>query len=174
MEPLIIFIIFLAALFLLFRGAKQRHEAGLPGGRIIYSDTSQWGKVERPLYDPKLDITGRPDYLIEDGQAIIPVEVKSGRTPSAPYDSHIFQLAAYCLLVERALGTRPAYGVIKYPQRTFAVDYTPALESALLDLIADIRRHERKSDVERSHNQRNLCVGCGYHEACDQSLLGSR
>ena len=64
---------------------------------MVYTDTGAWGKVEKPLYYHALGLTGKPDYLVERDGILIPVEVKSGRTPEAPYDSHIFQLAAYCL-----------------------------------------------------------------------------
>ena len=142
----------------------------MPGGRVIYTDTRSWGAVEKPLYDSSLRLTGMPDYLVERGGSIIPVEVKSGRTPDSPYDSHIYQLASYCLLVERTMGTRPPYGIIHYEGRDFAVDYTPALETALLDILADMRRDERRSEVDCSHNSPARCRGCGYRKICDQRL----
>jgi CRISPR-associated exonuclease Cas4 len=117
-----------------------------------------------------LDLTGKPDYLIDQNGQLIPVEVKSGRAPAAPYDAHIYQLAAYCLLVERTYGRRPTHGIIHYPDRDFAVDYTSELESALLDLLADMRRDEQKSQIDRSHEQAARCVRCGYRNACDQRL----
>ncbi len=160
----------LLALVLFVLSARQRHASGLPGGRVTYVDTRAWGPVEKPLFDRELGLTGKPDYLVEQNGRIIPVEVKTGRTPEAPYDSHIFQLAAYCLLVERTTGKRPAYGILHYPGRDFSVDYTPALENALLDLIADIRIDERRAEVLRSHTDRYRCRGCGFREACDQRL----
>lgn len=172
--PLGVFL-FLLALFFLWQSARQRHSAGLPGGRVIYTDTSRWRAVEQPLYHPVLELTGKPDYLIEQGgskrnRSIIPVEVKSGRTPDAPYDGHIFQLAAYCALVEREYGVRPAYGIIHYEKRTFAVDYTAELEDALLDLLVEMRNTGRKRNVDRSHAQAARCRGCGYREECEQAL----
>ena len=158
------------ALMLLWLASRQRKQAGLPGGRVIYTDTRAWGKVKKPLYDADLGLTGKPDYLVEQNDKIIPVEVKSGRTPEAPYDSHIFQLAVYCRLVEKAYGKRPPYGIIHYPGRDFAVDFTHALESALLDLMADMRRDEYRRDVERSHEDTHRCQRCGFHGVCDQKL----
>ncbi len=158
------------ALLLFWISARQRRKAGLPGGRIIYTDTGAWGRVEKPLYDAALGLTGKPDYLVQRGGAAIPVEVKSGRTPNAPYDSHIFQVASYCLLVERTTGTRPPYGIIHYPHRDFAVDYTPELESALMDILAEMRRDERRAEVPRSHNSPARCQKCGFRKICDQRL----
>ena len=159
----------LAVVFLLISG-RTRKSAGLPGGQVIYEDTANWEKVEKPLYDPVTQITGRPDYLVRQGKQIIPVEVKSGRTPESPYDSHIFQLAVYCLLVEREYGERPGYGIIHYERRTFSVEYTEELEDALLDLLTEIRQDDRRRNVNRSHEEPARCQGCGYNYTCDQAL----
>ncbi len=160
----------LAALILFWISGRTRRAAGLPGGRVIYTDTRAWGKVEKPLYDPTLGLTGKPDYLVEHNGRLIPVEVKSGRAPEAPYDSHIYQLATYCLLVEKTMGKRPPYGIIHYPDRDFAVDYTHELEDALLDLLAEIRRDERRDEVPRSHESAGRCAKCGFRQVCDQKL----
>lgn len=160
----------LLALILFWISGRSRRAAGLPGGRIIYTDTRGWDKVEKPLYDPTLGLTGKPDYLVEQHGKLIPVEVKSGRAPEAPYDSHIYQLAAYCLLVEKTMGKRPPYGIIHYANRDFAIDYTRELEDSLLNLLADLRRDERREQVPRSHQNPSRCAKCGFREICDQRL----
>jgi CRISPR-associated exonuclease Cas4 len=164
-------LVLLVALVLFFISGRQRQRAGLPGGRIIYTDTRAWDKVEKALFDGDLGLTGKPDYLVEQRGRIIPVEVKSGRTPEAPYDSHIFQVAAYCLLVHKTYGKRPPYGIIHYPTRDFAVDYSPDLENALLDLLADMRINEHRAEVQRSHEDVQRCRRCGFREVCDQRLV---
>jgi CRISPR-associated exonuclease Cas4 len=166
----IVLALFLLALMFFWQSNRQREAAGLPGGRLIYTDTRGWGKVEKPLFYTALELTGKPDYLIQQNDRIIPVEVKSGRAPDAPYDSHIYQLAAYCLLVEKTYKKRPPYGIIHYENRDFAVDYTRELEESLLDLLADMKRDEHKRDVPRSHEQAARCAKCGFRSVCDQSL----
>jgi CRISPR-associated exonuclease Cas4 len=170
MIPILILILAALAGYLFWRAARARTATGLPGGRVIYADPKLWGPVEAPLYDGRLNLTGKPDYLVHQGEKIIPVEVKTGRTPTAPHDAHIFQLAAYCLLVERTFGVRPAYGILRYPARTFAIDYTPELEESLLAILADMRRDERHGDPDRSHDQPARCARCGYRTHCDQRL----
>jgi CRISPR-associated exonuclease Cas4 len=160
----------LLALVLFWQSARQRRAAGLPGGRVIYSDTHGWGKLGRPLYNHALELTGKPDYLVRENSQIIPVEVKSGRAPDAPYDTHIFQLASYCLLVEKTYGVRPPYGILHYDDRDFAVDFTPELEFILMDLLAEMRRDEAREQVERSHQQAQRCAACGFRAVCDQRL----
>jgi len=165
------FLLFLSALFLFWQANRARRAAGLPGGRVIYTDTRAWQKTEKPLYDPLSGLTGKPDYLVQlPNGKIIPVEVKSGKGRSAPYDSHIFQAAAYCLLVEKTSGKRPPYAIIHYPDADFAIDYTPSLETALLDLLAEMRRDERKREIPRSHENPRRCAGCGFREVCEEKL----
>lgn len=166
----IVLILFLLALLFFWQSNRQQKAAGLPGGRVIYTDTRGWGKVEKPLYYAALALTGKPDYLIEKNGQIIPVEVKSGRAPEAPYDSHIYQLASYCLLVEKTYGRRPPYGIIHYENRDFAIDYTRQLESALIELIADMREDDVRREVARSHEQASRCKRCGYRDICEQRL----
>jgi CRISPR-associated exonuclease Cas4 len=159
------------ALLFFWQSNRQRKSAGLPGGYVIYTDTRGWGKVEQPLFYQPLGLTGKPDYLIQQNGQIIPVEVKSGRAPEAPYDSHIYQLASYCLLVEKTYGKRPPYGIIHYNNRDFAINYTQELEASLLDLLAEMKRDERKKEVARSHEQVSRCTRCGFRNVCDQSLV---
>lgn len=164
-------LIVIIALIFLWLARQRQAASGLPAGRIIYADTSDWGPLEEPLYDAALGLTGRPDYLVKKGDQIVPVEVKSSRVSAAPYDSHIFQLAAYCLLVERVYEKRPAYGILHYPNRTFAIDYTAELENALLNLLEEIRAQDRRREVQRSHTSSARCRGCGYRATCDQVLV---
>ena len=162
-------LLFLAFLFF-WQSNRQRSEAGLPGGRVIYTDTRGWSKLEKPLFYAALELTGKPDYLVEQNGKIIPVEVKSGRAPEAPYDSHIYQLASYCLLVEKTYHKRPPYGIIHYEDKDFSVEYTHELEQSLLELITEMKRDGMKKEVARSHEQASRCKRCGFRSVCDQSL----
>lgn len=168
-------LLLLTALVLIQTARRQRRASGLPVGRVIYTDTDErWGKVEKPLYDAASGLTGKPDYLVEEGDLLTPVEVKSGRAPNHPHDSHVFQLAAYCMLVERVYGKRPARGIIRYRDRSFSVDYTHALEQELQNLLESIRLRDRQvkkgADVDRSHEEPARCARCGYRGICDQRL----
>jgi CRISPR-associated exonuclease Cas4 len=166
--PLIL--IFLA-LLVLWLSRRQQKKTGLPEGRVVYADMGKWQPNSQALYDPKLDLTGKPDYLIYQDNFPIPVEVKTGRTPSKPYDSHVFQLAAYCYLVEAVTGKRPPYGILNYPDQTFEIKYTENLRQSLLDLLGDLRIKERsRAAVPRSHDHAARCSHCGFRSICDERL----
>ena len=168
--PLLILLLFILGLVLLWLSHRRQKASGLPGGRVIYSDTQGWKPAEKPLFDPELGLAGRPDYLVQDGEQVIPVEVKSTRTPQEPYDSHLYQLAAYCRLVHKTYAVRPAYGLLHYPGRTFAVDYTPELEAALLQALDEMRERDRQRQVDCSHQSPARCRACGYRAECEQRL----
>jgi len=156
--------------WLLLRASSTRAGAGLPAGRVTYVDTGAWNRCERPLFSSRHRLTGRPDYLVQSRDEVVPIEVKSGGAPEQPYAAHILQLAAYCLLVEEQEGRAPAYGIIKYDDQAFEVDYTDALRDELLRTIDLIRHDLGARDVARSHDQAARCGGCGYRQQCDQRL----
>ena len=158
-------------LWLLWRAGAARRQTGLPRGRVTYVDTGAWQRCERPLFSNQYRLTGRPDYLVARGDELIPVEVKSGAAPVEPYASHILQLAAYCLLVEEQEGRAPAYGILKYDDRAFEIDYAGALRQQLLGTLNAMRDglYARRGP-ERSHEDPARCRGCGYRERCDQRL----
>ena len=165
----LIFVLVVLGVGLIWLAGRSQAQAGLPRGRVVYLDPASLGPVRELLYDPMLDLAGRPDYLVSTGQGVIPVEAKSGRAPLQPHDSHLLQLAAYCRLVQARDDRRPPYGVLKYADRALAVPYTPGLEARLLDALADMRRAELHA-ADRSHESPGRCRACGYREVCDQRL----
>lgn len=126
--------------------------------------------MQEALYTPKLGLTGKPDYLVRDTNQIIPVEVKSNRITHSPYDSHIFQLAAYCLLVDQVYGVRPKSGILHYPTRTFKIEFTNQLEQSTLNLLSEMQNRDTHKTINRSHQEPARCLGCGYRSICDQRL----
>jgi CRISPR-associated exonuclease Cas4 len=159
-----------AGFLLLWAAGSLRRRAGLPAGRVIYSDTRTWQECPEPLYDADVNLVGKPDYLVQRWRYVIPVEVKSGQTPAEPYRSHVLQLAAYCFLTETAYGTRPPYGLIHYGDRTFAVKYTAELEDELLDTLDWMREDMLDERADRNHNDPARCQSCTYALYCDQRL----
>ncbi|MBU0704425.1 MAG: CRISPR-associated protein Cas4 [Chloroflexi bacterium] len=163
------FVLLALGLLLLWLAQRGRAHSGLPQGRVIYTDTGGWNRLERPLFSQEFLLTGKPDYLVADGDDVIPVEVKSGRAPVQPYHSHILQLAAYCLLIEECYRRRPPYGIIKYADRAFEVDYTSELEDELLATLDDMRDDLADGNATRNHDEPRRCQACGYRQHCDQT-----
>lgn len=160
----------IVALLALWWARRGQARSGLPRGRLVYTDVGAWQRVGQPFFSREHLLTGKPDYLVATERGVVPVEVKSGRSPAQPYPSHVMQLAAYCLLVETAFGDRPAYGVIKYADRAFEVDYTEELEQELLTTLNRMRSALATGRAERNHDERARCRACGHRQHCDQAL----
>ncbi len=149
---------------------RERLSAGLPKGRLVYSDTGVWQRCVRPLFSPRHQLAGKPDYLVEEQGRVIPVEVKPGRTAPEPYEGDVLQLAAYCLLVEEQYGRRPSCGYLKYSQGVFRIEYTKNLRRQLLARLDVMRRDLEASDVLPNHAEPQRCLGCGHREVCSERL----
>lgn len=167
---LIAFAVFLLGIYLFWLSRRKWEQVGLPPGRLVYADPGLWGRPEKPFYDSGLGLTGKPDYVVNQKGQLLPVEVKSAWAPPIPYDSHILQLGAYCLLIEKVTGKRPPFGILKYRNRTFAIDFTKSLENSVLEIIEKIRKQKNRSQAFRSHDEARRCAHCGYRRVCDQRL----
>ena len=159
----------LVALLALIWGMRLRAKTGLPWAPVSYSDAG-WTASEKPLMARKLGLVGKPDYLVELRGATIPVEVKPGRRATQPYDSDLMQLAAYCVLVEETSGHPPPYGLLRYAEQTFRLDYSPQLRDEVLELLDEMRDLLIQSDVARSHEDANRCRGCGFFTQCEHAI----
>ncbi len=166
-------LVLLTALGLFWLARRQRAQTGLPfRARIVYADTGAWHQVEGPLFSRRYGLVGKPDYIVEDKGATIPVEVKPNRAAAAPRASDVMQLAAYGLLIEeaRATGAPTPYGLLKYRDAVFQVDLADDLRRALLDLLDAMRRDLAARDVPRSHAEARRCQRCGYRAECGQAM----
>jgi CRISPR-associated exonuclease Cas4 len=142
-------------LILLFFVSRSKRSLGVLTQEVTYRDTEK--EPGKTMYAKTLPLVGKPDYLVRDQGIVIPVEVKTGKTPSFPYDNHTMQLMAYCLLVEENLGVRPPGGYLKYPDKEFKIKYTPEAEQSVRDLVAEITRaKESGTEPHCSHPQHNL------------------
>ncbi len=172
---LLLAVALLFAAFKLWQKSRAaRAAAGMPEGRIVYEDMDRGRPPEGPLISRKWRLVGKPDYLLESDEGVIPVEVKSAALPRSghPYWGHVLQLAAYCLLVEEVYGKRPPHGFIRYRDKTVQVPYTDDLRSALLDTLMDMQMALFASGMERSHQEPWRCAHCGMAYVCGGERLG--
>lgn len=161
------------ALWLALRARRGQQRSGMPQGRLVYADTGRWSEVAKPYFSARYQLTGKPDYLVDGADGIVPVEVKHTAAPAGgqAYASHVMQLAAYCLLVEEAHGEAPPYGLIRYTNATIQIDYTQTLRSRLLELLEELRASRGRDDVRRSHRDPARCRACGVQHACGADSL---
>lgn len=139
---LIAIIILLIGIGLLFFILRQKNDLGiLANTKPLYQDTTKIPGVV--LYAKSLALVGKPDYLLRIDGDIIPVEVKTGRSPRKSYLGHNMQLMAYCLLVEENYGIRPKGGILKYHNKELKLAYTKKAEQSLRKLVAEILNYKQ-------------------------------
>lgn len=159
----------LLALLLGLWAVRLRRTTGLPWAPVLYQDTGGYAP-EKPLIARRLGLVGKPDYVLELRGRTIPVELKPGRRTNRPYESDLMQLAAYCVLIEETSGEAPPYGLLRYAERSFRLDYTERIRDEVLALLDEMRTLLEEPDCERSHDEARRCAGCGFFEQCDQAL----
>ena len=125
------------------------------------------------LKSAKFNLAGRPDYLIKEGGQRIPVEVKTGRRPKAPFFSHVLQIGAYCLLAEETFGVKPSYGQIRYgfendPHEVKWDSDLKGLVNEKLEEMNDILKG--KMEAHRNHKRVGKCNNCSRRKGCPERL----
>jgi CRISPR-associated exonuclease Cas4 len=82
----------------------------------------------------------------------------------------VFQLAAYCLLVEDVLKAPVPYGIIRYRDSEVHVEYTPELREDLLDIMDEMLEARASFEVHRSHDDPRRCANCYMRDVCNEAL----
>lgn len=112
-------------------------------------------------------IAGKPDYVINDNNSFYPVEYKSGVYDSIR-DNHVFQLAAYCHLVEESFGVFVPFGVIVYSdEKSFRVPFDPKIRFEFEEVLKEMRYLLRTDKIFRNHDNKHKCLNCSFKEFCD-------
>lgn len=135
--------------------SKQEKEIGFLSGKLMYTDIK--ASHAEILKASTIPLIGKPDSIVKHKGQMIPVEVKTGKTPKAPYLNHTMQLMAYCLLVEEHFHKRPPGGYLHYPQKKFKLSYTKEAEESVRSVVAEIiqnkRTHQEFHCTHPEHNK---------------------
>ena len=125
------------------------------------------------LKSRKYNLAGRPDYMIKENDLRIPVEVKTGRRPKAPFFSHVLQIGAYCLLSEETFRTSPSHGQIRYgfESKPHNVEWEPKLKTLVLEKIEEMNDIlEGRTKAHRNHKRVGKCNNCSRRKGCPERL----
>jgi CRISPR-associated exonuclease Cas4 len=168
--PLIILLVglgFIAYAFILRRHTtRQRDQHGIPTGTLLYSDLTE---PAEPLFSRRLQLAGKPDYIIRQDNHLVPVEVKTGHH-THPQPSHVLQLAAYCQLLEDTTGEFVPYGILILNQQPTKIPFDPTLRFSLEQTLRKMRHTLKTDRVEMNHHDPHRCVRCSQRQNCTLSL----
>lgn len=143
--------LFIVAISILFLGilliltvSLQKRRLGSLGEPLLYTDSDIHGS--EVLYAKSLALKGKPDAIIRTRDGIMPLEIKTGRTPKEPRESHVMQLMAYCYLVEEKYHTRPVGGILQYSKTgtEFRIRYTREAEESIKTIVQEILEAKRR------------------------------
>ncbi len=148
------------------RASKTRDELNVKGNIDYVGDDEE--VVLRSEY---YGLSGRPDYIVSIEGDIVPVEVKTGRTPKGPLFSHLLQVGAYCLLLEEQLGRPVPYGILRYNEMDCEIEFDKELRGILLAKLDEMRTLMISGDVHRNHGRPGKCRNCSRRERCPERLV---
>src|SRR5437588_10554323 len=144
----------------------ERHRAlGLPEGELVYEDANGLGE---PLSSSVYPLVGKPDYVVElaDGRPV-PIELKLNvHDVTAPHSNHMIQLAAYCLILEDYFVQAPTHGILRYADREFTVEYTPALKKKVIRLLTEMARCNEQQKPPLTRQRAAKCRACTFKALC--------
>jgi CRISPR-associated exonuclease Cas4 len=164
-------IAFVLAVIVWVHAGRQIARSGIPEGRLVSQDSDRRHDVHRPLVSLRYGLTGKPDYLVETTEGLVPVELKSRDSLRAdPYASEIAQLTAYCVLVEDATGVTPPYGIIQYANRSLRMQYTWQAREEILQVIDEMRNVREEQSIQRNHTHPGRCRACGFWSVCQERI----
>jgi CRISPR-associated exonuclease Cas4 len=137
-------------------------------GDLVYIDSD----AEKPklFVSKRHGLSGRPDAVVMEGEDHIPVELKTGRVPRGPLFSHILQVVAYCVLLEDEYGRAPPYGIIRYGETAFEIEYNEDQKKLLLQKLGEMRAAITKGETHRNHSRPGKCIHCSRRSGCPERL----
>lgn len=116
-------------------------------------------------------IVGKPDYIVEKKGLKIPVEIKTGYCNS-PKSNHVFQLAAYCHLIEENFSVFVPYGVLVYSNSfEYKIPFNPNVRFELENIIKNMRFSMVTKDISRNHNDGKKCINCSMRKHCYDKII---
>jgi CRISPR-associated exonuclease Cas4 len=144
----------------------ERHRAlGLPEGELVYEDADGEGE---PLSSSAYPLVGKPDYIVQlpDGRPV-PIELKLGvHDATIPYSNHSVQVAAYCLILEDYFVQAPTHGILRYADREFTIEYTPALRKKVIKLLGEMERCSQQELPQLAKQRPAKCRMCVFQPIC--------
>ena len=146
---------------------KERRRTTLLGGKTLKVE-QKWTALQ--LKSEKLGIEGTVDMIAKTPEGYVIVEYKMTYMPKKILPSHLYQAAAYAMLVEEAFKTivRKLYVYYEKSNRALEIPLTENIRRHVIWTIGRIRRiiqEEKLPDAKPSRK----CRSCGYRWICKEA-----
>jgi len=148
---------------------RLKTEHKIQDDKITYSDLNTPAKA---FFSKRYRLSGKPDYIIKKNNQCIPVEVKTGHHDK-PQKHHIYQLAAYCQLIEDNYNGFVPCGILVYndTSQQYTIVFDPKLRFELESTIKKMRYNLKNKGVTRNHNNPQKCKHCSMKTYCDVKFI---
>jgi CRISPR-associated exonuclease Cas4 len=149
---------------------EERHQAlGLPPGELVYENTDGLGE---PLTSDIHPLIGKPSYVVKlPNKLLLPIDLKPVEQNSmTPDPHHVLQLATYCLILEEYAEQPPTHGIVRYTDREFIVEYTPALRKKVIRLAKEMDLCTAQQPPALKKQKAAKCRACIYQPICPVGL----
>lgn len=144
---------------------ERKRVLGLPEGELVYEDADGEGEA---LSSSAYPLAGKPDYVVQlpDGRPV-PVELKLNvHDVTAPYSNHQVQVAAYCLILEDYFPQAPTHGILRYADREFTIEYTPAMRKKVIRLLTQMGLCSEQEPPALARQRVAKCRVCAFQAVC--------
>jgi CRISPR-associated exonuclease Cas4 len=146
---------------------KTKTKNRIQEGKIAYSDLSI---PANPFFSKKYRITGKPDYVVKQNKYFIPVELKTG-THNKPLKNHVYQIAAYCQLLEENYRGFVPYGILVYNNKDqFKIPFDPKTRFELESTIKKMRYTIKTGKITINHSDFRRCKACSMRKYCNNKI----
>lgn len=145
---------------------QRRRDLRLPSGDLVYEDADGQGE---PLSSREVPLVGKPTYIVQlsDGRPVPIEQLKSSvQNLKEPQSNHVVQIGAYCLILEDYFEEPPTHGVLRYADREFVVDYTPALRKKVLRILKDMGNCSEQYPPSLTRQRATKCRACLFQPIC--------
>lgn len=146
---------------------RARRSTGITRNMVVKSVDGGTFVGRRELSSKTLGLVGRPDAIVQEGGALIPIERKAfGKRPR---DKDIAQLLVYCRLIEEIEGVRPPHGylIIGPTAKRFKISNDPNKQQGVEGLVREMREILAGGPCVATPHPKK-CAGCSVRESCAQ------
>jgi CRISPR-associated exonuclease Cas4 len=144
---------------------EHQRALNLPEGELVYENSDQLGEA---LTSDEHTLIGKPTYVIKlADNRLMPIEVKTiAQNTMKPAPHHALQMAAYCLILEDYSEQPPTHGLLRYVDREFTVDYTPALRKKVIRVLDEMNLCTATMPPALQKQKVTKCRACIFQPTC--------
>ncbi|HTI15752.1 MAG TPA: Dna2/Cas4 domain-containing protein [Dictyobacter sp.] len=144
---------------------EYHHTHQLPMGELVYEDADQQGEL---LTSDQFPLAGKPTYVVKiPDSRLVPIEVKPIEINAMkPSSNDAIQIAAYCLILEDYSDEPPTHGILRYADREFTIDYTPALRRKVIRFLNEMAVCTEQYPPTLQKQKVTKCRSCIFQPLC--------